>query len=166
MACVSLGALVLTATLLGQQALKIESKTTVLKAPSCATATADESASQTEAPENANATLILKDEKGVRVYESKVAVTRYRYYVNDTRENHGAVGGVFPTKQAVLTVKYPLNEATNRAVSVELKTDDGTYWKQSDLPRIAPRTSPTLAEAKPRAKVKAPSLQARMIGLQ
>ena len=137
MACATLGLIVLTATLLGQQKLTVNSQGPL---PS-KTAVAASCASVDEGPANANATMSLKDSNGVQVYSRPISVQRFRFYTNDERESKSYKGGAFPAKDAVLTFRYPETPETTQAVQIELKMNDGTFKQFANLQ--APKSEPS-----------------------
>ncbi len=143
MACAVLGLIVLTATLLGQQKLTVNSQGPMLSKTAVAASCASEAsgAGVDAAPTNANATLSLKDADGVQVYSRSVSVQRFRYYMNDERESKSYQGGAYLATTAVLTFRYPETSVTKRAVQVELKMTDGTFKQVANLQ--APKSEPS-----------------------
>ncbi len=138
MACVTLGALVLTATLFGSQQLHVDRTESVAsQTKTCEIATGSTDSA------NANANLILKNASGKSVYESKVQVQRFQFF--ESTESGDYKGGVAPANSATFIVKYPLNKETNTAVTADLKTLDGTFHESASLTtiqqkQIAPKT--------------------------
>ena len=130
----------LTATLLGQQKLSVNSQGPM--PVKTASSPAVHECAEFSAANDANATLVMKDENGVSVYSRQISVQRFRYYTNDPREAKSYQGGVFPASSAVVTFKYPLTSATKRAVQLELKTDDGTFKQVAKLQVTKPIVTP------------------------
>ncbi len=137
MACFPLGLIVLTATLLGQQKLSVNSQgplpSKFANGAACAAAKSKASAEPAPASNNANATLTMTDANGAQVYSQAITVQKFRFYTNDEREAKSYQGGAFPATTAVVTFKYPVTPETQRAVQLELKTTDGTFKQVANL---------------------------------
>lgn len=137
MACATLGTLVLTATLLGHASLTVESQTLAAEtnASSAARGSAKTHAclaAATPQMNEGNAELLLKDASGRTVYTGSLKVARFHFY--ESTETGKYEGGVAPAKAASVIVKYPVNDETAKAVTVELRAKDGTYSQTARLP--------------------------------
>ncbi|MES2856167.1 MAG: hypothetical protein V4692_09900 [Bdellovibrionota bacterium] len=119
--CGLLAKIALTATLLGNQELKIETmdQSSVIK--HC---TATE-------PENSNATVVLKDALGREVFVSQIRVGQFDFYESPTKR-----GGV-PAKKATFLFSYPVNEKTSAATTIELKLKGRAYSQVAQLQNLS-----------------------------
>ncbi len=131
MACGFFTTFAVTATLLGQQGLKIESQVAANKAGLCR-----EDAVVSHEAGKPNALFLLKNENGDEVYEAKIRVPTVLFYDYGHSANDGHAherGGAVPEKQATFLLKVPRTQSTIEATTMELRTFDGSYSQSTRL---------------------------------
>lgn len=131
MACEILTTLALTATLLGHQGLKVESKVVSPKAGVCL-----ESQVELKSAGVPNAKVVLRNSRGENVYEENVRVATILFYDYGHSKNDGhnhSLGGAIPEKSATFLFKYPQTVGTLNATAIELKTFDGSFSQTAAL---------------------------------
>lgn len=131
MACEIFTTLALTATLLGQQGLKVESTVPSSKAGVCL-----ESQVEPKSASVPNAKVILRNSRGESVYEENVRIATILFYDYGHSKNDGHDhdrGGAVPEKAATFLFKYPQTSGTLNATAIELKTFDGSFSRTAAL---------------------------------
>ncbi|RYZ67363.1 MAG: hypothetical protein EOP05_17825 [Proteobacteria bacterium] len=133
MACSIVTTLALTATLLGQQSLRLDAQVEPKTAGYCS----EQEASVTE-PSNPTAIVILKDAGGDVISETKVRVAKAQFFdygkLTHSHSHGGNVmGGVFPEKQSTFLFKFPRTVRAAQAASVQVQMLDGSYSQTTAL---------------------------------
>lgn len=131
MACSIFTTLAVTATLLGTQGLKLESQEESKQAGLCRE-------DQIEAKDASlpNALVVLKNRDGEEVFATKIRVATALFYDYGHSASDGhrhERGGAVPEKSATFLYKFPRTARTLEAVSIELKTFDGTFAQTAKL---------------------------------
>jgi hypothetical protein len=120
MACGAITTLAMTAILLGQQTLKVESHRNDDTITVCDYADAS----------NPNAVFKLKDSAGRTLLSRQIRVAQMNFYTTPKKR------GVFAAKSATFFFSYPQTDKTEQATSVELASLDGSFVKSSKLPAV------------------------------
>ncbi|MES3037763.1 MAG: hypothetical protein V4736_07645 [Bdellovibrionota bacterium] len=78
-------------------------------------------------PSNANAVIILKDEKGNPVLERKIRISEFSHYNNE--KDRGSI----PANETSVIFSYPRTAQTKKAKSIELNVIEAKFTQSTTL---------------------------------
>lgn len=117
MICGPITTLALTATLLGNQRLKVEERRQDASIQVC----------DYEDSTNANAKIELKDSNGHSIFVRHVRLADMKFYETPMQR------GVVPLKRSTFLFTYPLTSQTKSAVTVKVTALEGTFVQSARL---------------------------------